>query len=1171
MSPPALLAVALSLAPLPGEEGISLVHPASGLEVRGAATGSWDLSGPFDDWRLEHRFHSIGRVCEPMRAMPAGDGWSRTGERAEIPRGSAIEWLEVRADGIEQGIDILERPAGAADAAVVVTAQVAGLSPRADSDDRLTWRDAEGDVVLTSHALVVLDARGRRLSARFEAGDGELSVVFDDRGAAWPVRVDPVFAVPRATIDGRQEDAHFGRALDLRGDVDSDGLADLLAGARDEDFQGADAGRVYLHRGSASGCQPVPAWISHGRPGERLGASVAHLGDINGDGFGDVAAGGPGGAIVRAWYGESTGLRAPASWTFASDQADGDLGRVVAAAGDLNADGFADLAVGEPLFDGTAGADAGRVLFFHGSAAGLAATPDGVVEGLVAGAGFGYAISTAGDVSGDGFDDVLVGSSLGGACMTMAGEATLLRGSSTGIEAVAAWHAAEGQPGECFGFSVAGVGDLDGDGLREVAIGAPRHDGIGEDAGRVAVFSGIAGGIAATPSWILSGESGEWFGTALGRDADFELDGHADVVASAPQATGALDAEGVEGAGRIAVFNGSPSGPLMRPSAEVRAEVAGDELGFAVSSGGDVDGDGFQDLAIGCWRHDVGASLDGGRAVVYQGSPTGLALARPWMRAWVDPGVMLFSAVTGAGDVNGDAFDDMLISRQVGRDQEAQVELFLGGAAGLGADPAWTTRPPNQPSCCFGSVLLGAGDIDADGYDDVVLGSPRGHDFDGEIHVFHGSASGLPGAPSYSIVSPIHDAYGGGEFGSTLGAGDVNGDGYADVIVGTGGSYVGYPGHASAFLGGPTGLERTPSWFQRAHYPQENFGSAVAGVGDVDGDGFDDVLLGERACGQQGTARLYRGSPSGLGPVPDWSMAGERADEAFSADVGAAGDLNGDGLADFVVGSDHWTNGYLEQGRVRIFLGGSFRPTEAATLEGNGNYARLSSARGIGDVDGDGFDDLLVSGSGAIHTRCNERWAEPEDGAYVAIHLGRPYGVDPEPIWLARSDEARSAFGAAVAALGDIDANGIADYAVAAPRIQWPNDGGASHVLVYSGWGAGVAPGAAPVECHEPSALDLRPGARPLGVEVSDAGLHLSWEPLAVGTASVQGLELGELRASRGTSPLGVIACGVAGSSLDIPTPAGDWAFVVRGECGLRPASGGRMSDGRERSLEDCP
>jgi hypothetical protein len=474
----------------------------------------------------------------------------------------------------------------------------------------------------------------------------------------------------------------------------------------------------------------------------------------------------------------------------------------------------------------------------------LTATADTQFESDQVSANLGTSVSGAGDVNGDGYDDLIVGASgydagevNEGAAFVFLGDAA---GSADGNPATAATQIESNQAEAHLGVSVAGAGDVNDDGYDDVIVGAYLYDGGQEDEGAAFVFLGSATGIAdgdpsTAAAQLESDQENASMGYSVAAAGDIDDDGYADVIVGAylydtdlanQQCT--ADSGGQKGfhpffccngpgtgvcldEGAAFVFRGSATGIASGTPASADSQIGSDNegswLGWSVATAGDVNGDGYADVIAGAvvWdliRAPLSPSPNQGAAFVFLGSAAGIPDSSSAMAATqIESGKelsQLGNSVAGAGDVNGDGYDDVIVGayrHEIGSAIENINEgfalVFLGSAAGIAdgnPSTAATQLEGNQINALFGFSVAGAGDIDDDGYADVIVGATRydaGEIDEGAAFVFLGSAAGIPdGDPSTAAIQFESNQANAWLGWSVAAAGDVNGKGTTDVIVG---------------------------------------------------------------------------------------------------------------------------------------------------------------------------------------------------------------------------------------------------------------------------------------------------------------------------------------------------------------------------------------------------
>ncbi|HTA88396.1 MAG TPA: VCBS repeat-containing protein [Polyangiaceae bacterium] len=330
---------------------------------------------------------------------------------------------------------------------------------------------------------------------------------------------------------------------------------------------------------------------------------------------------------------------------------------------------------------------------------------------------------------------------------------------------------------------------------------------------------------------------------------------------------------------------------------------------------------------------------------------------------------------------------------------------FSVGARSASVNTSWGTSP----------------DVNGDGYADVIVGAHNSLSSDGNAYLFLGGASGLASVP-IAITPP---AIGNGFRGPIASAGDVNGDGFADVIFAAIGPFNG-PGGAYLSLGGPSGLA-TPLWLPSPGDPHGGFGFTVASAGDVNGDGYADVVIGALTQNSV-SAYLYLGSSGGLAttPIP---LNAPTVTNVFGYPAASAGDVNGDGYADVVIGVVHYSAS-KPGGHAYVYLGGpSGLSATPITLTDPGSDLSVgfgASVSSAGDMNGDGYADVIIG---------TQTEAGTVGDGKVYVYFGSSTGLESAPMTLAVPGGSNLGYGYGVVAAGDLDGDGFGDIAVGAPGV----------------------------------------------------------------------------------------------------------------------------------------
>lgn len=354
--------------------------------------------------------------------------------------------------------------------------------------------------------------------------------------------------------------------------------------------------------------------------------------------------------------------------------------------------------------------------------------------------------------------------------------------------------------------------------------------------------------------------------------------------------------------------------------------------------------------------------------------------------------------------VNGDGYADVAVTAS----SNNLLFVFLGGASGLATTPARIVElaPFTQPG-----RLADVGDIDGDGFPELAVASGD------ELLVYRGGPTGLATTPLQSI--PLAREFGG--------IGDFDGDGHADLVVADPAG-----NRALVYFGGDAGVDLTRplALVDPDASAASRFAAAVAGAGDVDGDGLGDVIVGAPgAAAGAGRAYLFRGGELDGTSAVTFAPPDEAGAGAFGTNVASAGDVDGDGLADVVIGApDALNGGGLRPGRAYVIPGaGSNSGATAITLPPS--LSAIShfgvGVASAGDLDGDDFDEVAVTGN--ISTI--------DAGLIGAVTLfrGAPGGTETTAWQVLTDGNPGSGFGKGLASPGDIDGDRRDGLVIGAP------------------------------------------------------------------------------------------------------------------------------------------
>lgn len=580
------------------------------------------------------------------------------------------------------------------------------------------------------------------------------------------------------------------------------------------------------------------------------------------------------------------------------------------------------------------------------------------IDGVTAGDNSGFSVSAAGDINGDGFDDVIIGANNAAPGGNIsAGSSYVVFGKAGGFTSAISLSGLDGTNGFRLdgdeanvdsGISVSSAGDINGDGFGDLVVGAPR--GIGSGAASYVVFG--------------------------------KLSGFASVI----------NVSGLDGSNGFQITGPAP----------------GHGFGHSVSSAGDVNGDGFDDLVLGAYLD----SNQAGSSYILFGKSGGFASSISVTTLDGTSGFRLDgigtidwsgSSVSHAGDVNGDGFDDLIIGAFQAWPNDVvgagSAFVVFGNSGGFTSAISLSTLDGTNgfrldgvsSSAQAGKSVSSAGDVNGDGFDDLIIGSPvadpAGNFFAGTSYVVFGKSAGFTSAINLATLDGTNGfKLNGANFdvsGSTVsGAGDVNGDGFDDVIVGNGSvvdagnSYLVF-GKSGGFSSEITlsALNGTIGFRINGAADDDRAGTSVSRAGDVNGDGFDDLIVGAYLAdpgGNSGAGSSYiifggnftGGVETKVGTSGGETLTANRGAAAVDVLIGGQGNdiLISDGGSDVLIGGegdDILVIPDTNFSGTRRLLGGTGKNT--LRLDGSGLALDLTLINDNRIVD---IDEIDITGSG---------------------------------------------------------------------------------------------------------------------------------------------------------------------------------------------------------------